>query len=63
MKIFEDEIKTFIEFPNKEDGISDILLGIHLMEGKCEVCLQPVIGIQLGFLFFTITITVTKSHK
>lgn len=62
MKIFSNEIKAFIDFPDGTTDNADVLIGIHIMEGQCECCNEPAIGIQIGLLIFTITITVTKSH-
>lgn len=63
MKVFNNEIKAFIETPDVNKDNVDILLGIHVMEGECEQCKEPMIGIQIGFLFFTITITITKTYR
>lgn len=62
MKLLNNDIKVFLELPWDKDN-TDILLGIHTMEGECEVCGEPAIALQLGFLIFTVTITVTKSHE
>lgn len=63
MTLFDNDIRAFIEFPDGTTENADILLGIHIMEGQCEGCGSPAVGVQVGFLFFTITITITKSHR
>ncbi len=63
MKILDNKISVFLETPISDDDNADILLGLHIMEGQCENCSEPAVGIQLGLLFFTITITITKAKQ
>jgi len=63
MRLFNNDIKFFIELPDGTSESSDILLGLHIMNGECESCGKPAVGVQIGVLFFTITITITKSHE
>ena len=62
MKLFNNEIKAHVEFPDGSTDNADVLLGIHIMEDECECCGEPAVGVQFGFLILTITITITKSH-
>lgn len=62
MRIFDNDIVAYIDLPDGFTDNIDALLGIHIMQGECLECGEPVIGIKIGFLFFTITITITKSH-
>jgi hypothetical protein len=59
MRIAGQEISFFIETVHDN---SDMLLGINLMNGVCEGCGEPAVGIQLGLLFLTFTITITAAH-
>lgn len=60
MKILDNRIVMHIESPIGGNDNADILLGVHLIEGQYEECSEPIVGMQLGFLFFTITIIITK---
>jgi len=62
MRFFNNEITMHVDVPDGSTSTVDVLFGIHVMEGECESCGEPVIGIQLGFIFFTITITIEKPH-
>ena len=59
MRIGNQEVTFFAETPIDNP---DILLGINLMNGVCEGCGEPALGIQLGFLLITFTITITAAH-
>ena len=61
MRLFNNEINLSIDLPDGSDNV-DILFGMHITEGECECCGEPVVGIQIGLLLFTITITVEKPH-
>jgi hypothetical protein len=61
MRLFNNEINISIDLPDGSDNV-DILIGIHVIEGECECCAEPMVGIQIGLLIFTITITVEKPH-
>lgn len=63
MRIFDNDVVAYIELPDGSSDNMDALLGIHVIQGECLECGEPAIGIQIGFLFFTITITITKSHE
>lgn len=59
MKIAGQEVSFFVE--TVQDN-HDMLLGINLMNGHCEGCGEPAVGIQLGLLLLTMTITITAVH-
>jgi len=63
MVIFDNRVTIRVETPIGNDDNADILLGVHIMEGQCEDCRQPLVGVQIGILFLSITIIITKLNR
>lgn len=63
MKIFKNNVEFVFDSPLMYGNDGSILLGFSLTEGIYECCGAPVLAFQLGFLFFTLTITISEYHK
>ena len=61
MNILGQMIEFHFETPVDEQSRCDLLFGINLMNGNCQ-CGEPAVAVQLGFILFTFTITITKAH-
>lgn len=63
MKIFKNNVDFILDSPLMKDHDNYVLLGFSLTEGVYECCGTPVIAFEMGFLFFTITITISEYKK